>query len=291
MERFKALGGGTLVDVTGLTNGRDVNFLARLSELTGVHIVAATGFENQANSIPGHFLGRAYRATTDSAIHWLREIPGSFYPSHGESMEYMMFLFFNELTEGMAAPGMVRTHMKAGMVRAGSSWDGLSRLEEFSVRGAALAATKSGAFVVLEGISQIERQLELVAEYGLSPSRIVVSHCDDRRASDPARDRGLAERGFYVAFDHIGWQDSNAAHAMADADRAQLVKQMVDSGHAERVLLSCSAIGHPLGCAGSGHDFGYLLDSFVPVLKTTGVGDDAIQTMLVGNPKRLLVRS
>ena len=286
--RFKAAGGGAVVDVSGLTQGRDVNFYARLSEITGVHVVAATGFKNQPESIPGHFLGRAYRSSTDSALHWLREIPGSFYPSHGESMEYLMFVFFNELTEGMAAPGMVRTKMKAALVRTGSGWEDISRLEEFSLRGAAVAAVKSGAFVLTEGVNQIDRQLEILAEHDLPAERVVVGHCDDARADDTERDRSLAEKGHYIAYDHIGWENDGALGGMTDGRRVELVRAMVDAGLAERVLLSCSAVGYSLGGAGSPQEFAYLLETFVPALEKAGVRSEAIRTMLVDNPARLL---
>ena len=285
---FKEAGGSAIVDVSGATNGRDVNFYARLSERTGVHMIAATGFKNQKDSIPGHFLGRAYRATTDSALHWLREIPGSFYPSHGESMEYLMFLLLNELTEGMAAPGMVRTKMKASLVRTGSGWDDISHLEDFSLRGAAVAAVKCGKFVLLEGINQVARQLEIMAEYDVPANRIIIGNCDDGRAIDPDRDIELAKKGHFVAYDHVGWEGDSSEQAISDDQRVEMVKNIIDAGLAERLILSSSAIGYALGGTASPQSLSYLLKNFIPRLQQAGVGDDAINTILVSNPKTLL---
>jgi len=290
LEAFKKRGGGTLVDASGITLGRNVPFYRRLSELSGVHIVASTGFGEQSSSIPGHFLGRAYRVSTDARQHWVREIPGHFYSSHGESKEYLMFLFYNELTEGMAAPCMIRTGIKAGIVQTGSAWDGVSRLEEFSIRAAAMAARHAGVSVITTSAGQARRHFELLSAEGLEAQRIVIGHCDDARAVDLGRDRSFAEKGAYVAYDHIGWE-KDAPHAMADDERVALVKAMVQAGYAERVVLSSSAVGAAMGLPASIHGYERLLADFVPRLDRAGIGEAVLETLLVDTPRRLLAAS
>jgi phosphotriesterase-related protein len=257
----------------------------RLSEVSGVHIVAATGFDSQETSIPTHFrlIGFFYRG--QGPLQWKRAIPGHFAPSHSGSREYFMFLFYNELTEGMAAPCMIRSYAKAGLVRTGAGRDGLTQAEELAIRGAAMAARKAG-LAVFTG-QWAPEQLALLRAEGLAPERIVVGHCDDARAVDPERDRRLAGEGAYVAYDHIGWE-SDAAHALSDEERAVQVKALVDAGLAERVVLSCSAIGAGLGRPASPHGFAHLLSDFIPRLRKAGVAEEAIETMLVANPKRIL---
>lgn len=44
LREFRAASGGTIVDVTGICNGRDVDYYKFLSAKTGVHVVACTGF-------------------------------------------------------------------------------------------------------------------------------------------------------------------------------------------------------------------------------------------------------
>jgi phosphotriesterase-related protein len=287
LEQFKKAGGRTLVDASVITLGRNVPFYKRLAEVSGVNIVVATGFGSQEAAIPGHFLGRAYRITTDPPQHWLREIPGHFYPSHGESMEYLMFLIYNELTEGMAAPSMIRSKLKAGIVRTGCGAGSISRLEEFAIRGAGMAARYAGVSVITTTIAQAQRQFDLLRAEGLPSERIVIGQCDDGRAVDIKRDQHFAGQGAYVAYDHIGWEDG-AAHAMPDEQRAKLVKEMVAAGFAQRVVLSCSAVGCALGVAASKHGYAYLLKSFVPLLAKSGVSEEAIHTMLAENPQRIL---
>jgi len=293
LKLFKEQGGGTIVDTSGITLGRDVIFYTRLSEVTGVKIVAATGFDNQPMSIPGHFSTYSilYRKTSDPhQYHWHREIPGNFYPSHGGTKDYLMFLFFNELTEGMVAPGMIKTKKRAGIVKTAGSWDQVMPAEELAIRGAALAAKRAGAALMVGGINQVERQLEIIMEEGLEHDRIVIGDCDDGRAIDLDRDKAFAQKGAYVGYDHIGWEDTSVPNAIPDEQRVALVKAMIDAGFTENVVLSCGAIGYALGVPEPKHSFGHLLQSFVPKLKEAGVKDSEINTILVENPKRILTR-
>ena len=52
LTAFKALGGKTIVDTSGITMGRDIKFFASLSKETGINIIAATGFENEPFLLP-----------------------------------------------------------------------------------------------------------------------------------------------------------------------------------------------------------------------------------------------
>lgn len=291
LEQFKASGGGTIVDTSGITLGRDVPLYSRLAELTGVRIVAATGFDNQSMGILGHFSTYSvlYRKTSNPhQYHWHREIPGHFYPSHGGTKEYLMFLFYNELTEGMVAPGMIRTKLRAGIVKAASSWDKIAPAEEFALRGAALAAKRAGASLIIGGIKQARRQLEIVMEEGLPPDRVIIGNCDDGRAIDPERDKEFARMGAFVSYDHIGWEDTAFPHAIPDEKRAGLVKEMVEAGFSGNIVLSCSSIGYAMGVRHPGHSMTHLLTSFVPKLKAAGVGESTLDTILRENPKRIL---
>ncbi|MFC1893621.1 phosphotriesterase [Chloroflexota bacterium] len=292
LKEFKELGGGTIVDTSGITMGRNVPFYSKLAEVTGVQIVAATGFDSQPLSIPGHFFTHCFLySNVQGPYYWFREVPGSFYPSYGATKEYMMYLFYNELVRGMVAPGMIRTSIKAGIAKAASSWDQITQIEELSVQGAALAAKRAGVALIIggiNGINQARQQMEMVLEEGLEPDRIVVGHSDDGRAIDLERDKELAQKGAYVAYDHVGWEDTSVPHAVPDERRVELVKAMVDAGFAERIVLSCNAIGHAIDVPQPGHSFGHLLKNFVPKLKKAGVSDSTIDTILIENPKRIL---
>ncbi|MFC1894267.1 phosphotriesterase [Chloroflexota bacterium] len=289
LKQFKQLGGHTIVDTSGITLGRDVTFYSNLSKQTGVQLISATGFDNQTISIPGHFYSHAFLySNVGNPYYWSREVPGSFYPSYGGTKEYFMFLFYNELVRGMVAPSMIRTKIKAGIAKAGSSWNEMTQIEELSLRGAALAAKRAGVTLIVNGINQARHLLDIALEEGLEPSRIVVGHCDDRRTIDLERDKEFSKKGAYVSYDHIGWEDSSIPFTLPDEQRIELVKRMVEAGFAEHIILSCSAIGYAIDVPQPAHSFSYLLESFVPRLKKAGLPSSIIDTILIENPKRIL---
>lgn len=55
LRDFRAHGGGTIVDSTGMFHGRDVPLYESLSRATGVHIVASTG-QGPEELLGGYFL-------------------------------------------------------------------------------------------------------------------------------------------------------------------------------------------------------------------------------------------
>jgi len=284
LQEFKDAGGKTVVDCGGILLGRDAELLTNIASSAGINIVASSGFGNQ-DVIPGHFLmpltEKEMRAKGQESL----EAKDKMWVPDAESLADM---FYNELTEGMVAPGMIRTRIKAGLVKAASSWDQITEIEELSIRGAALAAKRTGVAVVTDGINQARRQLEIMLEEGLEPERIVVGHCDDGRAIDLERDKEIAQKGAYISYDHIGWEDASVPYSMPDERRVELVKTMVEAGLTEHIVLSCSAIGYAIDVPQPKHSFGHLLKSFVPRLKKAGVSQSAIDTILVENPKRIL---
>ena len=96
----------------------------------------------------------------------------------------------------------------------------------------------------------------------------------------------VAERGPYLAIDHVGLNDSD--DHVRDADRAALVAELVAAGHTHRVLLSSNAVGVARGHADYELPYAHVLTTFPPLLASRGVADEDIQQILVANPRDLL---
>ena len=93
-----------------------------------------------------------------------------------------------------------------------------------------------------------------------------------------------------MAYDNVGLEEwSDLPHAMPDQRRAELVAQMVASGHGEHIMLSAGSKAAVLG-GGRAHlsNVGNVLRYFVPELAKAGVAQERIDAILVGNPKRVL---
>lgn len=253
---FKLLGGQTFIECSGIGTGRDLDFLVKLAAVTGVHVVASTGFWSGADT-PAHF--RRYGADDFAK------------------------LFMHELTVGIGQTGT-----RAGIISIGNGAGGMSELETAICRGAARAAKATGAAVITHGIDAAHRQVEIFVEESLALPRVVFGDCD--RIVDLERDRWLAGLGACVAYDNVGLEEwSDLPHAMPDQRRAELVAQMVASGHGERIMLSAGSKAAVLG-GGRAHlsNVGNVLRYFVPELAKAGVAQERIDAILVGNPKRVL---
>ena len=266
LTAFRESGGGTVVDSTGMFHGRDVRLYEALSRSTGVHIVASTGMGPEEN-LGGYFL----TPQTNPPTPW--------------PAERFADLFAQEVTEGMVIPRVERRGA-AGLVATAATRAGMTPTDESLFRGAARAALATGVPVSIRFGADALGDLQVVLDEGLPADRVVVGDLDRQDAVAAGWPAAVAERGAYVAVDHIGLDDDDAF--VADADRAALVAKLVAAGHANRVLLSCNAIGKAVGRPAYELPYAHVLTAFVPLLASHGVAEEDIQRLLVANPRDLL---
>ena len=272
---FKALGGQTIVDVSGIGIGRDVQLYGDLSRETGVHIVACTGFWAE-RKILTYFRPSTDRGASLRPDVWERDI------------DFLTQLFTHEVTQGMGT-----TDVRAGIIKVGTSRDQMTPLEERTFRAAARASRQTGVAVTTHGVNLAERQAEVFREEGADPTRVVIGHLDDGTGIDLERDKRLARQGFYLGYDHIGVEPdwSPMHYAIPDERRADLVLSMIEAGFLEQIVVACDTNAWSVGLVHRGtprSTFAHLLRRWVPLLKSRGVSHDQLQTLLVETPRRIL---
>ena len=258
---YKSLGGRTIVDVSGIGMGRDVDFYADLSRETGVNIVACTGFWAERKIL-------TYFTVRD--------------------LDYMTDLFVREATRGIGT-----TNVRAGIIKVGAGRNELTSLEEQTFRAAARASRKTGVAVTTHGVWCAERQAEIFLEEGADPARVVIGHLDDKTSIDLERDKRLGKLGFNLGYDHIGilpeW--SPMFYAMPDEVRADLVLSMVDAGFLSQLVVACDTNAWSVGLVHRGtpkSTFAHLLRTWAPLLRSWGLSEAALNTLLVETPARIL---
>jgi phosphotriesterase-related protein len=266
LTEFRDAGGGTIVDSTGMFHGRDVRMYEALSRSTGVHIVASTGMGPEDN-LGGYFL----TPQTNPPTPW--------------PAERFADLFAREITEGMVVPRVERRGA-AGLVATAATRAGMTPTDESLFRGAARTALATGVAVSLCYGADASKDLRVVLDEGLPGDRVVVGDLDRTDAVAAGWPTAVAESGAYVAIDHVGLDDDD--EFVTDADRAALVAELVGAGHADRVLLSCNAIGVAKGHPPYDLPYAHALTAFAPLLTKHGVSDEDIQRLLVANPRDLL---
>lgn len=261
LRAFHEYGGGTFVDVTGICNGRDVDYYKSLSAKTGVHIVACTGF------VGG-----------DTALaHFARA-----------SVDYLTKVFIHEITVGIGGTGS-----KAGVIKVGVSRGGrMTDLDKRIYRAAARASVQTGVPVLTHLAIDAENAIAIFQEEGLPLDRVLFGHVDDGLSAPQVRDQWIAEQGGRVGFDTFGYEtelEDPPFWARPRQERLDHFLRFLSAGHLDKALAAADANCSPLGWPGvKGHTVNYLFEDLIPDLRKAGLDEEAIDTVFVDNPAAFL---
>ena len=264
LDDFRDAGGEALVDAGMTWFGPEPWLLLALAYGTGINIIASVGFFNEMDC-PMPAL--VYASSIDELVGWLT----------------------SAITDGIDGTGV-----KPGVLKAASSSDRITPIEERAIRAVGRAQRQTGAGVITHVSGPaVEsrlglRQVELFAEEGADLSKIVIGHMGWDETPDPlAYHVEVARTGVNLGYDQIG----HALHE--DEFWVGLITEMVGQGFVGQLFLSHDSVGAWVGpnqVEGQklNHTYSHVLRSIVPKLRAAGVEERDIETMLVENPKRLL---
>lgn len=252
-----------LVELTPIGLARDPRGLREIARRTGVHVVAATGIHWES-----HY----------ADDHWVRTL----------DIGAMVDRFVAELTIGFdtrddaAGPPEV-LDARAGVIKVGTGYWSISPFESAVLAAAGEAHRRTGAAVVCHlelGTAAWEASAAL-ERAGVPRDRLVLAHVD--RNPDPGLHAELAASGCYLGFDGAGrtkyWPDSTLLDCLVE---------VAERGGAQRLLLGGDVARRSSFVAYGGlPGMAYLPARFVPRLRTLA-GDALVETILVGNPARML---
>ncbi|HWG09306.1 MAG TPA: hypothetical protein VN672_09890 [Solirubrobacteraceae bacterium] len=255
----------TIVDPTAMFGGRDVRFMRRIAEETGVRIVACTGIYSY-DYLPHYFENRDVDVMAD---HFVEDI---------------------EL-------GVQGTDIRAAFLKCAADAAGVTEHVEKIHRACARASLQTGAPIMAHSMPAVAtgpRQVEIFREEGVDMSKVQIAHCGD--TDDVSYIEGLIDQGVYVGLDRYGLE-MYLPIDKRNATAAELLRR----GHAERLMISqdfCATIDwFPPEAAevfeGQGAirnwSMTLVFDEVVPALREAGAMDDAsFQTVFVDNPRRWL---
>lgn len=261
LRAFHEHGGGTFVDVTGICNGRDVDYYKSLSAKTGVHIIACTGFVGGDTALP----------------HFARA-----------SVDYLAGVFEHEITVGIGTTGARAGVIKVGVSRGGRMTD----LDKKIYRAAARAAVRTGVPILTHLAIDARPAVDIFHEEGLPLDRVLFGHVDDGVNADNTPDTWIIEQGGRLGFDTFGYETElpdPPFWARPRKERMDHFLRFVQSGHADKVLASADANCSPLGWPGvQGHTVNYIFEVLIPDLRDNGVDEATITKIFVDNPADFL---
>ena len=251
---FKQAGGCALVDMTPADYGRNAPGMKRVAEVAGIHIIATTGLHKEQFSA---------RIVKDRSVEELAD------------------RFARDVTEGVDG-----TDIKAGVIKAASSLNTITSNEEKVFRAAARAHQRTGAAISTHtevGTLGLE-QIHMLISEGVKPERIIIGHVD--RKLDWDYHLAMWKTGVTLSYDQI----SKEKYA-PDSQRVEYILRAVREGFGKQIVLG-GDLGRksywPSYGTGGGPGLTYILWRFIPWLRSEGLGEEAIQDLLVHNPARVL---
>jgi phosphotriesterase-related protein len=249
LQRIVELGCRSFVDVTAVGLGRDPILLRRLSELSGLNILTATG--NYA-AFDGRFLPQYVR---------------------DESVDVLAARWVREFTNGIDG-----TPVRPGVIKLGFNGGALSEVERKLIRAGAAAHRATGLTIGAHtgpSVAAYQQLAELEAA-GVHPSAWIWIHAQNE--TDPGKYDDAARHGAWISLDGVS-PESVALHV----DR---VVRLRDAGFLNRVLVSQDAgwysVGEPDG--GKFRPYDTVFTEFIPALKGRGFSQDEIDQIFVRNP-------
>lgn len=257
---FRQEGGASIVDTTNRNMGGDIRATLRLSEATGIHIIAGCGWYREA------FMGEELSFTPTDRL-----------------AEELIWEIEHGICEG---PNRNCTFIRPGIIgEIGTNLLHLSAKEERCLRAMAKAQRRTGLALTThlpQGGVALE-VLDIVAEHNVPADRVIIGHADIYMDVD--YHVALMKRGAYVEFDNIG------AHYDVPRQEPALVEhifRLIQRGHVERILLSQDTCWRSRLAHWGGHGYGYIQRTFLPLLRARGISEEAIHIMTVENPARVL---
>jgi phosphotriesterase-related protein len=262
LEGFRALGGGSIVDLSVRGLGPDFAVMRDLAERSGLNVIAGCGYYVQ----PSHPNEMGERSETELYEELMREIEDG-------------------LDASGVRPGVI------GEIGTGQP----VHADEWKVLGAACEAQKSSGLALFVHVYPDSRGrtapevTDFILARGVDPTRVNVCHMDGYMDVDYMVD--VLRRGVIIAFDGFGlecYYDSIDGYRCHDSERERCLLELLDRGYEDRLLISQDVCMKLQLQSYGGYGFDHILRNIVPSLERHGVGPETIRRLMVETPRRLL---
>lgn len=259
--KYQEAGGQSIVDVTPFGIGRDPCALKRLSNRTGLNIIAGCGY---------------YVEETHPVDLKLR------------SIESIAQEIIEDLTIGIGD-----TRVRAGIIgEIGCSYP-WTESEKKVLRAAALAQAETGAAIQVhpgrDETAPVEI-LEVLEEENADLARVIICHIE-RTVSRIEDIKDIAEWGCTIAYDMFGYEmyyPYSEFDVPNDATRINQIKQLIDEGYLDQLVISHDIDMKLHLTKYGGYGYGHIINNIIPRMQLKGITEDQIDQLLIGNPTRLL---
>lgn len=262
LKLYRAAGGSTVVDANPLATGRDVLALKDASRLSGVHIIATTGYH----------LPKFYPED-----HWIWTTP----------TERLADLFADEIENGMYQDGCyswpsVQTESRAGLIKAMMLDDGLDDTRtKAHLTAAGMAAARTGTPIMIHteyGKGALRAVDLLAGTLGVPVEKILICHVD-RQTADYRIHEEIARTGVFLEYDTITLFEYHNV-----ASEIRLLRHMIDRGFLSQLLISTDPTTDRMKSYFGTVGIDYILTEFLPLLEVAGFTPEEVTRITRQNP-------
>ena len=265
LDELKSKGVDTIVDLTVIGIGRYIPRIVRIAQRTELNIVVATGLYTY-NDLPIRFHHLGPGATLGGP-------------------EIMTEMFVRDIEHGIADTGV-----RAAILKCATDEPGVTPGVERVLRAVAQAHRQTGVPISTHTHAASRRGLDqqkIFAEEGVDLTRVVIGHSGDTTDLDYLEE--LIVNGSYIGMDRFGIDA-----LLSTEDRVKTVATMCERGHADKMVLSHDASCYwealpehmPPAILPNWH-YLHIHEDVIPALKSHGVTEEQLHTMLVDNPRKI----
>ncbi|MDK1010531.1 MAG: TatD family hydrolase [Actinomycetota bacterium] len=257
-------GVSSVVDAMPAGSGRDINRLALASKRSNVHIIASTGMHT-----PKYY----------DRVPWAKT----------DSVEDLADRFIADIETGIDRfdyRGAIvdRTSHRAGIIKLATSTEETAGWDHRLFLAGAQAAAHTGAPILThcEGGIGADRQLSLIDDVGVAPSRVAMSHTD--KVADRRYHLDLLSSGVNLEYDQALRQRESA-----DGGTAGLLRDMIEAGYLGQLMLGTDGARRSLWSSLGGEPgLAWLASGFRDAMRRVGIGETEQHALFVENPRRFL---
>lgn len=265
-DDLKAKGIDTVVDLTVPGLGRYIPRIQKVAEATAVNIVVGTGF------------------------YTFKDLP-TFFNTHGPGLmvdgpEPLTEFFIRDITEGIGDTGV-----KAQLIKIATDEYGITEGVGRVMSAAAAAHHETGRTISTH--THVEHftgrdQQAFFRNAGVPLEHILIGHCGDSTDLDYLKE--IMDNGSTIGLDRFGMEQ-----VLKDADRVDMLVQLVEQGYEDRLTLSHDAGVFSINTPPSWRSrvapnwhHANISDNILPAIRERGVSDASIHQMMVVNAARVL---
>lgn len=267
LDELASLGVRTIVDLTVVGLGRDIELVSRVAErVDAVNIVVATGLY-----------------TYDELPHYFDYRSAAMRPDGTDALEEF---FLRDIEEGIAGTGI-----RPGVLKCATDKPGVTPGVERVLRAVAKVHRKTGVLISTHTDVATRRgldQQEIFRSEGVDLSRVVIGHSGD--STDIAYLEAMLRDGSTLGMDRFG-----VSLYCSTEDRIRTIARLCENGWASQLVLSHDASCHIdwfddalLRASVPDWNYTHIPRDVLPRMRDVGITDESIDEMTVRAPRRLL---